>query len=147
SGQLETTDFQDDYRFVTSGFAEWDIIENLKFRTNLGAYFQYRNRYGYVGSLANSNGQAQGTENNNLRAKYIIENTLNYDVSLGKHDLNFLVGMAYENEKFRFTDIAGTGYATDFIPTLNAATILNLEDTGTNVLQSTLLSYLGRLNY
>ncbi len=147
SGQLETTDFQDDYRFVTSGYAEWDILKNLRFRTNLGTYFQYRNRYGYVGSLANSNGQAQGTENNNLRTKYIVENTLNYDLNIGNHDLNFLVGMAYENERFRFADIEGTGYATDFIPTLNAATILNLENTGTNVLQSTLLSYLGRFNY
>lgn len=147
AGLEESTRFQDDYRFVTSGYSQWNILDNLMLRTNLGAYFQYRNAYGFQGSLANSNGQTEGYENNNLRTKYIVENTLNYDLELGDHEIGALVGMAYENEKFRFTNIEGTGYATDFIPTLNAATILNLEDTGTNVLQSTLLSYLGRLNY
>lgn len=147
SGQLETTDFQDDYRFVTSAYSEWDIIDNLQLRTNLGGYFEYRNRYGFVGSLANSDGQTEGTENNRVRAKYIFENTLNYELELGNHEIDALLGMAYEHEKFRFTNVQGAGYATDFIPTLNAATILNLEETGTNVLQSVLLSYFGRINY
>lgn len=147
AGLYETERYQDDYRFVTSGYTQWNILDNLMLRTNLGAYFQYRNAHGFQGSLANSNGQTEGYENNNLRTKYIVENTLNYDLELGDHEISALVGMAYENEKFRFTDIEGTGYATDFIPTLNAATILSLENTGTNVLQSTLLSYLGRLNY
>jgi TonB-linked SusC/RagA family outer membrane protein len=147
SGMLETRDFQDDYRLVTSMYSEWDILDNLQLRTNLGGYFQYRNRYGFVGSLANSDGQAEGTENNMLRTKYILENTLNYKLEFGDHEIDALVGMAYENEKFRYTNVEGAGYATDFIHTLNAATILSLEDTGTNVLQSVLLSYFGRINY
>lgn len=147
AGMLETTDFQDDYRLVTSGYAEWDIIDDLEFRTNIGGYFDYRNRHGFVGSLANSDGQTEGFENNRLRTKYIVENTLNYNFNFGDHEVSALAGMAYENERFRFTDIQGAGYATDFIPTLNAATILNLEETGTNILQSVLLSYFARLNY
>jgi TonB-linked SusC/RagA family outer membrane protein len=147
AGMLETTDFQDDYRLVASAYAEWDILDNLEFRTNVGGYFDYRNRHGFVGSLANSDGQTEGFENNRLRTKYIVENTLNYDVEFGAHEISALAGMAYENERFRFTDIEGAGYATDFIPTLNAATILSLEETGTNILQSVLLSYFARLNY
>ena len=147
ASQIETRNFEYNYRFFANGYLDWDFNDHLSYRASSGVYFHYRTREEFEGKLGDKKNQNTGVEENRLRLKYIFENTLNYENEFNGHGINALVGATYENEQIKFTNIEGFGYPVENVTTLNGASIINLDETYTRKYETTLASFLGRLNY
>ena len=147
SGQIETRDFQYDYRLISNGSLTWEIANNLKLKSSGNALLHQRTREIFEGRLGDRDGQNFGTVADRLRTKYVFENTLNYSKNFGNHDVSVLVGTTYEKDMFKFTNIEGTDFAVENVTTLNNAGSFTLTETNTLKYDNVLSSYLGRINY
>lgn len=137
------------YRALISPWVEVRPIENLAWRTNLGADYtnmdetQWYNR-NYGNAAGNIGGRLYKYAIWNLTTT--LTSTLSYDYSFKeKHNLNFLAGFEAMNYKYNRTYAQGTNFPVfDLIE-------LNLAGTPTAVGSLTwkenLISYIGRVNY
>jgi TonB-linked SusC/RagA family outer membrane protein len=136
------------YNTLATGYAEYRIIDGLKFRTSINAnlsnarYSSYQNalqKYGY-----SSAGPAIANNNTTSVLNWLSENTLNYEKQLDKHKITALLGYTAQHQRDEFADVSGSNFPNDLVPTLNAGTITG----GTSIASEwALLSYLGRVNY
>ena len=105
------------YRFFGNVFVEYSILDNLTFRTNLGADILFHNETIFKERLSAAIYDPTSLNRGNVTDKTLIwNNTLNYSTTLGKsgnHNLNVLVGMeAIDNR----TDYLGAS-ASNFLLT------------------------------
>lgn len=138
---------QYDYRAVMDGYARWKIDKNLYYKGTAGAYYQLRDYEIFQNSLARYTGQSYGLNASDLKTRFITEHTLNYKWYNKKHKVDLLGGTTYEYTGLKEANIAGTQFPTDLVSTLNAATIIDAEDTYTTKSEISLLSFLARVNY
>lgn len=134
-----------------------DLCKGLQFKTSNGLNVRYRPAYTYNNANATKDGEASSaTFTSQLYVDLLTENTLNYTRRFGRHDLNLLAGYTAESTRVENVALAGTGFPTDNIHTLNAATIFELASsnngngagTGTFRYPDKILeSYLGRVAY
>lgn len=136
-------------RVLANLWGEYEIVENLVLRTNLsydtrstldrffvptydmGFFFQET-----VGTLDETRGEF---------TQSLIENTLNYDTLIGRHNINALVG--YTEERASYDEVRGhaEGYNRPFFKTIDAG---NTGKTTTGFqTKNTLRSFLGRIQY
>lgn len=100
---LETQQVNISNRLIGNTYLEWDIIDDLKFRSSLGgdAYFNTDKSFvpNYIKRAEASNGQAAvGTTNGYT---WLVENTLNYSKKISDHSFNALIGhslQAFDSE-------------------------------------------------
>jgi TonB-dependent starch-binding outer membrane protein SusC len=102
-----------DVRFLGSVYGELDIVEGLRFRSNFG--MDYNNNYNTTFREVNpehseGNFQTSFALQSGFQARWTFTNTLNYDKSFGKHNINLLAGA--EAVEFRREQILGdrSGY-------------------------------------
>lgn len=147
-----------------SGAFTWEIIDNLKFKTEFGydTYKQDTKKYMgastyYVQNVPSSSNQGKPaiTLINQYRTKYRNTNTLNYDFKKlfdknSLHHLNALVGQEYIIEKNEELTNTVHGFPSSF----TASDCWNLTTQGTPYEitdfydpDDILLSYFGRVNY
>lgn len=138
---------QYDYRLVANSYLQWDIIKNLRFKTTLGTYIKYRDYDSWRNSKADDAGLRLATNNTLLSKDILSENTLDYKWEQGQHTINALAGYTYQYTDYKYTSIEGSQQPTDYVPTVNAATTLNLANSYTTKEEDALISYLGRVNY
>ena len=136
-----------DYRVVADGFARWKITDDLTYKGTVGGYYQLRDYEIFRNSLARYTGESYGLNLSNLYNKFISEHTLNYRWKKKNHRIDALVGTTYEYTAYKNASIVGTQFSTDLVETLNAATVINADDTFTTKEEISLLSYLARVNY
>ncbi len=134
-------------RLLSNVFAEFDLLEDLTFRTSLGTDLQTnRNDYFEPDVISEGRNQTFGQSFTNLRFNWLFDNTLTYQKTLGgKHDLTLLLGYSAQEETTNSTFLQGTDFANNNVTTLSNAT----EVTFFNTREETwsLLSYFGRVNY
>lgn len=159
SVMANTRRWSEDFQGLGSLYLEWEIIKNLKFRTSNGFNVRFTPQYFYGKKNATKDGEdSQATYFSNLYVDLLSENTLAYkfDLDNGKHDFDLLLGYTIEKTRDQRVALTGTGFATDDIETLNAATVFSLASsnngngagTGTFRYPDVVLeSYLGRINY
>src|SRR5690606_15128262 len=91
----------DRYYLQGKVFAEAEVVKNLKYQINLAAVynssmntrFEPSEKFYYpTGDVLFENTQNALQNNNNTNYRYIIENLLNYDLTLNDHHFNFLAG-------------------------------------------------------
>ena len=123
-------------------------IHNLRFRTSVSYDKTITRDYNwqpefYFGKFFSSN-VARLYDNSRIITNSAIENTLNYDLSAGKHSLQVLAGQSYRQNDFVVRTAYGEGFTQPYYPVVSAGQ--TNAATGT---QSTwaLSSYFGRLNY
>jgi len=136
------------YNTLATGYAEYKIIDGLKFRTSINAnltnirHNYYQNalqKYGY-----SSAGPAIANNNTTSVLNWLSENTLNYEKQFDKHRITALVGYTAQHQRDEYNDVSSSNFPNDLVPTLNAGTVT----AGTSLASEwALLSYLGRLNY
>ncbi len=144
---LEDDRVRYEYRFVADGKFDWKIAKNLDYQGRIGGYFRLRTDERFRTSQARRDGQSFAEDVNGVRNRVITEHTLNYDWKTGNHDFDFLLGGTYEYTFLKTSSILGTNFPTDFIDTINAATIIDANDTFTLKEEIGLLSGLARVNY
>lgn len=142
--------FRSTYRYFGTAFMEYEFVPSLTFKANFGADIKSQRRDTYISRLT-QNGRAFGgiaSISEGQATNYLLEGTLNYANSFGKHEINGLAG-ATTQEFLTIRDYQeASGFATDATRTNNMA----LGDQETYGLNSakfgyTLISYIGRVNY
>lgn len=137
--------------FFGNVYGEYDIIDNLTFRTSLGGQTGQSYGYGY-GRLQYENSENNSAFSYNENAGYgfawTITNTLNYKKKFGIHSVDLLVGQeALTTGVGRSIGGSGTNpFSTDpnFITLTNVSTVP--PNSGINA-QVNFSSYFGRVNY
>jgi TonB-dependent starch-binding outer membrane protein SusC len=136
-------------RLIGNIFGEWEIVKNLRFRSQLGTDLRYENEDFFFPPFPNSqqgNGTGRGSVRNYNEVLWLTENYLTYDLGLGQdHKFQALLGTSFQESKWESSFAYVSGFVNDKIKTLNG---------GSQVLQSTsdaqswgIASYFGRLNY
>jgi TonB-dependent starch-binding outer membrane protein SusC len=139
-------------RMVASGYGELTLLKNkehsLKFKTNLS----------YDKTLAHDNSfipafdlgyfffstSAQLDAATRSYTTSLIENTLNYKLNIGKHSLDVLAGQMFQSVDFYDITAHTEDLTEPYFPVLNNGSKKTASGSKS---QSTLASYLGRLNY
>jgi TonB-dependent starch-binding outer membrane protein SusC len=122
----------------------WDIINNLKFRTEFGIDRVQSEEKSRVVNVVTPGGSGQRfiTQDN----KWLTTNTLNYEKTFSQnHNFSALLGQSFETSDYNDITVAGTGFVSDVLRNVNsAATKTTTDATGT---QWAITSFFGRVNY
>lgn len=131
-----------------------DLCKGLTFRTSDGFYVQYRDNRTYHNLDAKADGDPNyALYTNRLAMNVLSENTFNYTASWGQHNFGAMAGFTCDYNNYYYAGIKGTGFPTDLVPTINAATDITISDadgtrrTYTRAEDDLMLSVLARVNY
>lgn len=145
---------------LASIYLTLDICKGLQFKTSNGLNVRYSPTYYYGNKDATKDKEeSRATYFSSLYIDLLSENTLTYHLDFGKnkaHTIDALLGYTIESTRNQRVAMTASGFATDDIHTLNAATVYSLaaegngntDGTGTFRYPDVILeSYLGRINY
>jgi TonB-linked SusC/RagA family outer membrane protein len=146
---LEIDNFLTRNRLLGSVYGEWDILEGLRFRTNLGLDVLFRTSSAFEpdyqwGGIRHSPATVDDRASNELI--WLAENTLTYTRTFGgKHALTALAGTTAQNAASQGLGARDGRYPYNGVQSLNIGS-------GTYGAESSrdgwsLLSYIGRVNY
>lgn len=140
---------RNDYKLKVSGnfYAEYEILDDLNFRTVLSGDFQNTEQDRWQGILSSRNGAAAASYDvgNENRIHIVSENYFTYDKIIDRHDIAVVAGFSAEKWDYEGGSASGAGYTSDLLRTLSAATILNDIDSYTYT--ERFLSMFARINY
>lgn len=140
---------RNDYKFKMYGstYLKLKLQDGLNFRTVFSGDIQNTNRDRWQGLHAHRNGAAniQLDLSSQNRIHLVSENYFTYDKEIGKHEINAVLGMSAESYDTEANNVTGTGYDSDLLQTISAATLIS--GAGSVEYQSKFLSYFARLNY
>ncbi|MDJ1485165.1 TonB-dependent receptor [Cytophagaceae bacterium YF14B1] len=133
---------------IANLYGELKILDNLKYKYNIGYTGNFGYNYTYtapyvVGGLF-TNPNSDLTESRNQTTFVLQEHTLSYDKAFGKHNLQALLGFAFQKNQYRGLTGSKSGMP-DGIEVLDAGTG-NIA-AGGNAYENSLESYFGRLVY
>ena len=146
-------------RFVGNGSADVDLLDmiglknknhSLHYKINLSYSRTYAKDYTWVSAWTQSNRVYLDKSNERLTEGYrsysdaLIENTLTYDGTFGKHHVNLVAGQTYEEENTHTLTGWGINFTEPyFLQLQNAATTYS----SSYEYKHAIASYIGRLNY
>jgi TonB-linked SusC/RagA family outer membrane protein len=135
------------FKIASRFYGQYKISDGLTFRASVGGDYQntFRDRWQGVRSNRNGAAAASFSVSNENRFHILGEGYFTYDKSFGGHEFNVVAGMSSEKWEYQGESSLGSGYNSDLIRTLSAATILNQIDS--YKLQEGFRSYFARLNY
>ncbi len=125
-------------------FGEWNIIDNLRFRSTFGIDLVQSEEKQRVVNVITPGGT--GSRFVAQDYKWLTTNTLNYDkVFREDHDFAILLGQSFETSVYNDITVAGSGFVSDELKNVGSASTKTTTDaTGTSW---ALASYFGRFNY
>lgn len=130
-------------RTTGNTFVELTPTENITVRSSIGIdrvmnEEQYRSPDVFSPGGFASNSIVQDN-------KWLTTNTINYNNIYGDHAIDITAGQSYETSEYRITEVAGSGFISDDLPTVASAA----EPTTTNAAISEwgLASFFGRGRY
>ena len=142
-------------RLLGNVFGEYDIVDGLKFRTNFAADISSYRNYFFAPLFITTPGEAvrglpngaQVSEDRGESISLLLENTLNYKTSLGKHNIDLLAGYTVQEDESSAIGItvAGQNISENF-PVVSASNNVTGLPRGTLAQQRT-ISYIGRAIY
>ncbi|WP_326937619.1 SusC/RagA family TonB-linked outer membrane protein [Flavobacterium sp. PL11] len=111
------------FRTLMNSYLEYKILPELSFRTELGYDNNNQTEEYFAGSLtesASTNGYADA---NAIQSdKYSINNYFNYNKTFKEdYDLDFVAGMSFEESSRKRQYVAGTGFPSDDLQTVESA--------------------------
>ncbi|MBU2950600.1 TonB-dependent receptor [Tamlana agarivorans] len=145
----QRTNENNKYRFLGNIFAEYEIIDGLKYRLNLAADFLYSNSNNFVPTYANGNSvnpTASGARFDSNELIWLTEHTLGYSKVFNEsHNLNLLAGFSQQASKLETHLGRKNNYPVNDLIYLNAGTAGDSAEGGAS--EWALRSYFGRVNY
>jgi TonB-linked SusC/RagA family outer membrane protein len=132
---------------TTSASLEYNIIKNLRLKIHGGFVTKDSRNDAFTSSQFSSQSLARVSVNN--FTSVLSENTLDYKIKFGKekHTLNVLIGQTYQNFINKGLSGSGTELLSDLVGTHSLASARIPGIPGSNYKKSTILSYIGRINY
>ena len=133
-------------KIYSNTYLKIKLADGLNFKQVVGGDFRTTRNTRWQGVEASRNGagDSESTLSTNNRFHSVFESTLNYKKQYGEHNINAVVGYAYEKWNFTTSQLEAAGFTNDYIQTIPAA---NLVGASTDKYEEALLSYLGRVNY
>ncbi len=141
----------DNVRALANMYMAWELLPNLKFLTTFNTDFiiDLNDRFvpSTVGGFRNPPPTLATGNNYSARTyNWLSENTLTYSKDIKDHRITALAGYSAQKETFTSTQVNGSGYADDYIQTINAAVATGVTASAGSG-KGSLLSYFGRLTY
>ena len=138
------------YRIFSSLYGLYDIAPGLSYRMNFGPDIAIRRSGRFIGRWTNNRrgGDPTGSISEEFQFNYTLENIVTYTRSFGDgHAFTFtgLQSLQRDNREFTTIDVLGIPAETQLFHRLNDAS--QITGASTNLIQWTLFSYMGRLNY
>ncbi len=148
---VNTKNKTDNIRVLANTYLGWELLPNLKFLTTFNADFivDLNDRFvpTTVGGFRNPPPTLATGSNYSARTyNWLSENTLTYSKDINNHRVTALVGYAVQKEVFTSTQVNGSGYADDYVKTINAALATGVTASAGSG-KGALLSYFGRVTY
>lgn len=145
------TDYSNRNRMFGNFWGELELVKNLKYKANLSydrtdyENFHYEPSYD-LGFYYLNTKYYLNDQNGNAHTG-LVENTLSYQLTAGKHKLDVLAGTSYQEDHNQF--VTGTASAAGSLKFFTFGSIADPTSKGLDGYKdaATLLSYFGRLNY
>ncbi len=136
------------YRTFGNVYAEYKIIEGLKYKFLMGLDINnYNRKYYRERAFLDRNatvGIPYGQSNTSLETNWLAENTLSYNKSFGNHDVSVVAGYTSQKDKIRNNQVNAENFPDDLVQTVSGGQVTG----GTATEEEwSLVSYLGRANY
>ncbi len=113
-----------------NAYLEITLAKGLVFKSSNGFNVRYAPSYSYENLNALKDGTPSSASfNSTLYVDLLSENTLTYNLVKGRNKLDLLAGYTIEKTRVQRVSLSGTGFPTDDIHTLNAATVFSLAAT------------------
>ena len=139
------------YRGIGNVFAELSFLKRFKFKTNLGIDYMFSNLYEKVDPrLININLGVGSTtaglvrDYDFLRTSAILNNTLRYDYSIGKHNINVIAGQEAQKFDTKTVSASATGFTSPFYTQVASG---QTRTVSTTITKERLVSYFLQGNY
>lgn len=137
------------YRIFNSIYAEVNILDGLKYRVNFGPDFSMQRAGRFIGSATNDRklGDPVASSNSQFGFNYTLENIVTYNKTFGNHNLGLTALHSIQRDNFEYNLISVQGIPAEsqqFYNEGNASLVLGV---GSNLIQWTINSFMGRVNY
>ena len=148
-GPTKTINLNTRSRIYGTVFAEFEPFENFKYKLSYGTDLSLSKSENYAPStlFGQSNIGGTATINNSEFLSTLVEQTLNYTTSFGKHNIDALAG--YTRQRFfnSGSNVGVRGFTTDFFTYNNIDAGTDRFSSGSFASESGIESLLFRLNY
>lgn len=131
-------------------YATANIAKGLTYRVNFGPDMTVEKYDRFQGTYTNSRRLAPpAAQTDNLsRFNYALENILNYEKNIGeKHRINITGVQSLQKDRRETSGISVSGIPSENQQFYNFGNASIIEGVTSGIVESTLLSYLGRVNY
>ena len=140
---------KNDFRAFGNTYLTFEPVQGLKFKTLLGgdyrnSFYDFYNPSTVGGYRAPAPKPAVAIETDGNINNYISENTVDYNKSIGHHDIDVLVGYTFQAENGAATVITGSGIPDDNITNIAGASTYSATAARYKWTQ---ISYLTRIQY
>lgn len=132
-------------------WASYEFIPGLRYKFNLGIDIFRSRTQNYISAY--SVGQYQNHDpdelniSSNQNNRLLLEHTLNYDKSFGKHNFSAVAGITSEESKNRGLNAGARALPSPDVLILGLTTNNNSKIVGSGIGQTAMYSILGRVNY
>ncbi len=141
----------DQGRVLSNLFLEYQILDNLKFRSSIGVDANFNRMHTFLSSKTGRAGSPppsipSGSASSSQELEWLNENLLAYETAINeKNRITAIAGFSLQKNDYRFIQINGTNFPNDNVQYISGA---GTVESGTELRnQSSLLSYYGRINY
>ncbi len=129
-----------------SAYFDFKLAKGLNFRQGISGVYRATktNEADYLYGQENRDQESYRLERRDELNQYAMESILRYNTSLGKHNLNSVLGFEYTERNFYQQESEAVGYTDDFN---NNIALADGGTTYTNNGTDKLVSYFGRVDY
>ncbi|NTW23797.1 MAG: TonB-dependent receptor [Lentimicrobium sp.] len=136
------------HNLLGSVYGEYEIIDNLKFKSTFGMQANFWNSRTWAPSYHWNSSSKENSylyEQYNNNTTWVWDNTLTYEKSIEKHNLTLLAGTSAQENMYSYMNGSIQTFASDLTQQLNNGT--NQPTVGGSTSSWSLFSYMGRANY
>lgn len=138
------------YRTFNSLYGEWDIAKGLKYRVNFGPDLTVGRAGRFIGAFTNNNrgGNASGSINEQFLFNWTLENIVTYNKKFKDvHNLNLTGLQSIQRDRDERSSISVIGIPAETASYHRLGDANQITGANTDLIEWTLLSYMGRINY
>ncbi len=138
------------YRTFNSLFGEWNIIDGLKYRVNFGPDLTIGRAGRFIGAFTNNNrgGNASGSISEQFLFNWTLENIVTYNKKFKEvHNLNLTGLQSIQRDRDERSSISVNGIPAESASYHRLGDANQITGANTDLIEWTLLSYMGRVNY
>jgi TonB-dependent starch-binding outer membrane protein SusC len=143
---VEREHYEFNTNLLGSTYLSYKIATGLTAKTSLGVTIEQRKRTRYDGLLHHANpSNAAYNLQNRFNTRIISDNTLDYSKTIGKHELDFLVGATFQRRGSENSTISANGFSNDLLKNLQGATLISAYQELN--FERKKIGYFSRINY